>query len=358
MRQLLLFALLAFTAASAAPRRLYDPEVKRPILLAQTPAQPSAQEDEEEEEDGAVSVPTGPGAPATEAPAPQGTPTSQNAPVEASGGTNTTSEEEQRLVNGAPLNNPNVAVHTVEKKAFSDSKRAEIVLFPAAAQLNGKFTQHFGTAASFIYHLHENFGLHISPIYHWSTQESAFNRELVDKVKEQAQPATSMLLSWGVYGGVEVSPFYGKFSFYNGTLAHFSFVVNGGAGIGGTKAQLKPYNASTGPATYGSTGMKFLGEVGGGFRLQIGNRFTIRLEVRDLVYTARMDRINGCDYAEATSLSNDANAAVSSGCNVSGFGSTTDDVRLNANLASNLLNLPSSDVLNNVGFYAGLGFVF
>jgi outer membrane beta-barrel protein len=358
MRTLILIALLGASAqawAGASPRRLYDPEVKKPILLAQTPP-PSTQDEEDDEEEGSAPATPAP-TPSTDAPA-ANAPSTNNVPVESPGGVNTTTEEQQRLVNGAPLNNPNVAVHTVEKKSFSDEGRAEFVLFPVAAQLNGKFTQHFGSAASFIYHLNENFGLHVSPIFNWSTEESAFNKELVDKVKEQAQPATSMLLVWGAYGGVEVTPFYGKFAFYNGTLAHFSFVLNGGAGVGGTKAQLKPYSPATGPATYGGTGLKFLGEVGGGFRLQIGSMFTVRLEVRDLVYTARMDTINGCNAAEIGALNADPNAAVGRRCNVSDFGADASEIQLNTNLARNLVSSPSSDVLNNVGFYTGLGIVF
>ena len=40
------------------------------------------------------------------------------------------------------------------------------------------------------------------------------------------------------------------------------------------------------PARFGDTGTKFLGPVGGGFRVQFGDSMAVRLEVRDLVYTA------------------------------------------------------------------------
>ena len=42
----------------------------------------------------------------------------------------------------------------------------------------------------------------------------------------------------------------------------------------------------------------FLGSVGGGFRVQLGNSFAVRAEVRDLVYTARVDRVDGCNLSD------------------------------------------------------------
>ena len=169
-----------------------------------------------------------------------------------------------------------------------------------------------------------------------------------------------------VYGGtagVEVTPLYGKFSFYEESLAHYSVVINGGAGVGNTRHQLKPYSPTSGPATYGDTGYKFMGQVGGGFRVQLGTRFALRLEVRDLVYTARVDSVNGCNLQDLTAIKarTDAgqspdSATVTGSCQIEKF--KEGDVRSNVNLARNLVATPSSDVLNNVGFYLGAGFIF
>lgn len=274
----------------------------------------------------------------------------------------------QKLVSGAPLYNPNVAVHIVEKKAFSDKGKNEIVLYPAAVQVNGKFTNHAGTALTYAYHLQENFAFQVSPIYNWFNAESPFNQELIDKARVEAQAATSLLLVYGATAGVEVTPLYGKFSFYENQLAHFSLVLSGGAGAGNTRHQLKPFSQTeTDPAraaaTYGDTGMKFMGQVGGGFRVQLGQRFALRLEVRDLVYTARVDSVNGCDLNDLNAIKarTDAgdpasNAAVRGSCKIDRF--AQGDIRSNVNLARNLVATPSSDVLNNVGFYLGAGFIF
>jgi outer membrane beta-barrel protein len=303
--------------------------------------------------------------------APKATPAATTTPAAAPA--KPADEESQRLVSGAPLFNPNVAVHIVEQKAYSDSKKSEIVLYPVAMQVNGKFTQHFGTMGSFVYHLQENFGLQISGGYNWYNVESAFNGELVEKFRVEAQAATSLLWTWGVMGGVEVSPLYGKFAIFEGTLAHFSFVLNGGVGAGGTRHQLRPEtvrsDGSISQASYGDTGVRFMGSLGAGFRLQLGERFAFRLEVRDVVYTARMERVNGCDAEDLKAMDDKlkggqdpASAMVSGTCDLDTFTGIiegTDQKRSNdIPLARALVRIPSSDVLNNIGLYLGISFLF
>src|SRR5687768_2245100 len=85
-------------------------------------------------------------------------------------------------------------------------RQRELVLYPATIQANGKFTQHVGSAASFIWRVNEDVGVQLSGHFNWSTSESAFNRELISKVREEAQAATSMLLVWAVHAGLEMSP--------------------------------------------------------------------------------------------------------------------------------------------------------
>jgi outer membrane beta-barrel protein len=268
----------------------------------------------------------------------------------------------QTLVSGAPLYNPNVAVHIVERKPFSDQGKHEITLFPALAQVNGKFTQHFGTALSYTYHVHENFAFQLMPQWNWFNAESSFNRELIDKGGVEALPATSLLLNMGLVGGVEVVPLYGKFAWYENSLLQFSVVISGAAGYGTTRHELKPRTPTSG-ATYGDTGNRFLGSIGGGFRVQFGDRFAVRLEVRDVVYTARVDEVNGCGVSDLEvmfqnlSSTDPAQAAVSSGCRKETFsrasGGFQDVVR-----ARELVRERSSDVLNLVSFYGGAGFLF
>jgi len=310
-----------------------------------------------------------PPAPPPPAPAPAPTAVTSDAPVREAPRMAYEEPAAGQLVSGAPLNDPNVAVHVVERKQFRDQGRSELTLYPVAAQANGKFTQHFGTAISYTYHLHENFGIQITPQYNWFTDESAFNRELIVKVREEAQAASSLLLQYGAIGGVEVTPLHGKFAFYDGVLAHYTVVINGGVGAGVTRHQLRP-SLEDRPATYGDTGTKMLGSVGGGFRFLIGDRFTLRLEVRDLVYTAKVDRVNGCDLNDLSAISERVTSgnpslegvSVGAGCRLDRFEGTdprTGETRLlDAPLAKALVETPSSDVLNNLGIYAGFSVNF
>jgi hypothetical protein len=125
------------------------------------------------------------------APAPSSVPAPTAAEAQAT-------EAQMRLVSGAPLFNPNVAVHIVERKEHSDAKKLELVLYPATAQINGKFTQHFGTMGQLTYHLQENFGLMITGGGNWFNSESSLNGELVEKARVEAQAATALLWTWGV----------------------------------------------------------------------------------------------------------------------------------------------------------------
>jgi outer membrane beta-barrel protein len=270
-----------------------------------------------------------------------------------------------RVVEGAPLGNANVHVHIVERKPHADGGRHELSLYPAVAQINGSFSTHLGAAAMYSYHLFESLALQVTPIFNYWNQESAFNQELIDKGHQQAQAATALLLRYGALVGLEVTPMVGKFALNQGTLGHFTFVLNAGAGVGSTRVQLRgaqtsACDPSTGclAASFGDTGLKFLGSVGAGFRIFLGARAALRLEVRDVVYTARVDRINGCSFQDLD-LAENGGAPMHASCNAQtkargGPWAREDDRQL----ASALLKDTSSDVLNNVGVYVGLSLLF
>lgn len=266
---------------------------------------------------------------------------------------------------GAPLGNDNVRVHTVERKPYPTAGRHELALYPAVAQLNGAFTEHVGAAATYSYHLFETLSLQITPIVNYLNRESGFNQELIDKGHQQAQAATALLLQYGAVAGVEMAPLYGKFALFDGTLGHFALVVNAGAGVGSTRVELRSAQtqgcdpaAGCAPASFGDTGLKFLGSIGAGFRVALGGRAALRLEVHDLVYTARVDRINGCTFQDLD-LAQAGGAPLSAGCKsgtkAQGGPWAREDDRA---LAAGLLRATSSDVINNVSLYAGLSFLF
>jgi outer membrane beta-barrel protein len=250
-----------------------------------------------------------------------------------------------------------VKVHVLEER---DAKagRFEVSLFPAAVQLNGRFTQHVGTFGAVTWHLRERFALQLLGGGNWHNVESSFNGELVEKFRVEAQASESLLWTWGVFGGVEVEPLLAKFTIANGPLVHFGLVISGGAGAGGTRHQLKPETGT--PATYGDTGVRFMGTFAAGFRLSLGKHFTARLEVRDVVYSATINQVNGCSRADLQELDLRTRAIQRDPEPISAQCRTADFERLSADvlLARNLTRLSGSSVLHNAGLYLGAGFVF
>lgn len=246
------------------------------------------------------------------------------------------------------VTSPNLRLHTVQKKQYSDGGKHEVVLYPGIAQLNTKFTSHVGFGGQYLYHLHENFALQAMAQYFWLNQQVGFTDELIGTSKQQPQAATALTLQWAATGGFEVAPIYGKFSFYEGAMGHFSVVLSGGAGVGGTRIQL----TSAPDRAFGDTGLKFVGQVGAGFRVRLNENFLVRLEFRDLVYTAKVDSINGCSRSDLNALSA-GSGTVSGGCRSADF---TDEAQ--KSIARALVEEPSSDVLNNLGVYGGVSYTF
>jgi outer membrane beta-barrel protein len=249
------------------------------------------------------------------------------------------------------VESPNLSLQTVQRKEFSDAGRHEITLFPAVAQLNTKFTQHFGVGGQYSYHLHENFALQAQGSYFYINGQTPFTEELIGKGGQSPQAATALTLQWAATGGFELTPLYGKFSFYEGTMGHFGLVLTGGVGLGGTRIQLQSSTNGGGEATFGDTGVKFMGQIGAGFRVFLTENLLMRLEVKDLIYTAKVDTINGCNAADLDRVKRDL-APESGSCRENDFQPG------DAAIAEALVREPSSDVLNNVGVYGGISYAF
>lgn len=243
----------------------------------------------------------------------------------------------------------NLSLHTLQRKQYSDSGLHEVVLYPAVVQLNTKFTSHYGVGGQYLFHFHENFAIQAMAQYFYVNQQVAFADELVENANLQPAAASSLTLKWAATGGFEVTPIYGKFAFFDDTIAHFGIVLSGGAGFGDTRVQL------TGPLSdqgrlFGDTGLKFVGQVGAGFRIRFNENFVMRLEFRDLVYTAKVDTINGCSLADIDAMDN--KRAPGAGCR----GAELSERARGA--ARSLVEEPSSDVLNNLSVFGGLSYTF
>lgn len=88
-----------------------------------------------------------------------------------------------------------------------------------------------------------------------------------------------------------------------------------------------------------------------GLRVQLGEHFTLRLGVRDVTYSARVDRVNGCSFGDLTRPFF-GQGPPSSECRPADFAAPQDFQSAAARVVS------SSDVLHNVGLSAGAGFLF
>jgi len=242
----------------------------------------------------------------------------------------------------------NLRLHTVQRKLYSDAGLHEIVLFPAVVQLNSKFTTHVGAGVQYLYHLHESFALQVMGQLNYLNQQVGFVQELIDNSQIQPQPASALTLQWAGTAGFEVTPIYGKIAFYDEGIAHFGVVISGGAGIGATRIQLT--GAEDG-LEFGDAGLRFVGQIGAGFRVRFDDNFVARLEVRDLVYTGQVDRINGCSFSDFEAFES-GGASISGGCQISNL---SENAR---HAAQELIKKPSSDVLNTISVYAGISYIF
>ncbi|MDR0965424.1 MAG: outer membrane beta-barrel domain-containing protein [Myxococcales bacterium] len=245
---------------------------------------------------------------------------------------------------GAPLGNEDVQVHVVEPRAHTSQGRHELTLYPLTAQLDSGFTRHAGLALAYNHHFFERLSVSVTPFFNYLSEESGFQGELIGKASLQAEAASALLLHYGATAGVELVPIDGKFAFGEHLLGHFSLVLNVGVGAAQTRVQLSGDG-------FGDTGVRFLGAIGLGARLSLGDRFALRLEVRDLITTARIAEINGCEHADLTAIQ--AGSPTRAACDAGAFAS---DVELSN--ARSLLSQASSEVLNHVSLMLGVSVLF
>ncbi len=246
------------------------------------------------------------------------------------------------------------AVHVVEKRPFTEGGRGELSLF-APIQVNTKFTTHIGIALEGAYHLRENVALQIGAMWNPVAQQSTLTEELVNKVNQQPLAADALLLQAGGLIGLELMPVYGKLNIFDGKILKMGFYINVGLGIAKTELQLQSSTSQEG-RTYGDTGIRPMAGLGAGFRVFLNDRFTLRLEVRDLVYSAYVSTVNGCTYTDTKAISaQGTSASVSSGCSIAAFGANP---KGDAAVAAAQIATPSADVVNNITVFTGLSFLF
>ena len=225
----------------------------------------------------------------------------------------------------------------VTKPAF---RRFEVALSPVAVQVNAGYTEHVGTFGSVTWYPHQRIGFQVLGGGNWHTAPGAFGREMAEF--ERYESSKAMLMTWGAFGGVEFEPVVGEFSIFGSSRVRFGLVLGGALGAGGTRIQLRSSSADT--------GVRFMGAVSAGVRAQLGERVTIRLGLRDILYSSKVTSVGGCsDTVDPLRLPLDPVPGPTCRHGVAG-----EDIPF----AIALIKEPNAELLQNLQLSLGVGVLF
>jgi hypothetical protein len=224
----------------------------------------------------------------------------------------------------------------VTKPAF---RRFEVSLSPVAVQVNAGYTEHVGTFGSVTWYPHQRIGFQVLGGGNWHTNVGDLIREMNPYQRPAIGP--TMLMTWGAFAGAEFEPLVGEFSVFGSNRVRFGVVLGGALGAGGTRHQLSESSADT--------GVRFMGAFSAGVRAQLGERVTIRLGLRDILYSSKVSSVNGCSDTRNPLNTIDADFAPS--CQL---GVAPADV----NSAISLLSSQNAKLIQNLQLSLGIGVLF
>jgi outer membrane beta-barrel protein len=249
-------------------------------------------------------------------------------------------------------------VHVVEQRPFAEANRMELTLF-APVQVNSRFTEHAGLSAELAYHLRENLAAYAGVTWFPLAVESGLAEQLATKANQAPVAANALLLQGDAVFGLELMPIYGKLAVFEDRIVRLGLYFDAGLGVAKTRLQLRPSSSVDG-RSFADAGFRPAGALGAGVRVFAGDRFTVRLEVRDRIYSAYVDRVNGCSAGDAAQIRDAGSAAtgLSGGCSASSFGGTDAQMKSSAATAAQLLASPSAGVINNLAVQGGVSFLF
>ena len=249
-------------------------------------------------------------------------------------------------------------VHVVEKRPFTESGRTEVTIF-GPIQVNSRFTRHAGVSAELAYHLRENLAVQAEATWFPLAVQSGLTEELAHKVGQAPVASDALLLQGDALLGLELMPIYGKLDIFDGKILRLGVYLNAGLGAAKTRLQLRSSD-SIGGRSFGDTGFRPAAGLGGGVRVFVNDRFTIRMELRDRVYSSYVSRVNGCGAADAAEIQKSGTGAtgLSPGCSAASFGNNENDIKGAAASAESQLRSPSASVVNNLAFQGGLSWLF
>ena len=245
-------------------------------------------------------------------------------------------------------------VHALTKPGSSTEGKFDFTV-TMPVQVNPKFTEHIGNGLEIAYHIREPLAIFVGGTYFWHSQPTDFtDNQLLNNAGQAPTAAEAVWSQWEAHGGLEFTPVYAKMAFFGVGTLRFGVFVGVGAGVTDTKAELQPPSAGV-ARTFGDAGLKPTGFFNAGFRFFLGDHFAIRLEIRDVAYSAYVSQVNGCTQADAESLGNGNPGSVSAACAANFPGAQG---KTNAHYASALLQDPSTEIINTLQFALGLSVLF
>ncbi len=229
--------------------------------------------------------------------------------------------------------------------------KVEVTLFPAAVQLNGKFTQTAGTFGTVSLRVREGVSLQVFGGGNWLFHDTKLNDTLQNVSHTESQLSTRVGWTWGVFIGAELEPFVGTLSVFD-TALRFSFTL--GAGLGGGGGAVHVLWANKAPL---DADPRAMGTVSSGFRVAIGEHLVVRAEIRDVVYGTQLTTLNGCNATDVAAM--DANVIAGRSPTLAQISGTCRGLTpLETKGARHAMNANQSDVNVNIGAYVGVGVVF
>jgi outer membrane beta-barrel protein len=199
----------------------------------------------------------------------------------------------------------------VQGKLYQVSHRWEVgVAF--AAPLNSSLVDQYGGLLSISYHPNEWVDVGVDLLAN-RTSLSDLSGQIRDRLPSRSNPGTGQPNTGDEIEGADqmrgaalvmarFAPIYGKLNLAAELPVHFQAFLLGGAGAAAFKHEsvnlcASPGDAACAPGDYQSKSyMKPIGEVGGGMRFYLGQRWSLRTEVRAFLYPATV--LRGADLTQ------------------------------------------------------------
>lgn len=206
---------------------------------------------------------------------------------------------------------PGAPPTVLQGKLYQVSRRWEVgVAFGAA--LNTSLVDQYGGLLSISYHPNEWADVGVDVLAN-RTSFSGLSDQIRARLPSRTNPGTGQPNSGDeIEGGdqmragalvmARIAPLYGKLNLAAELPVHFQVFLLAGAGAAGFKHEsvnlcASPGGAPCAPGDYQtSTSLKPIGEAGGGIRVYLGQRWSLRTEVRAFLYPASV--LRGADLTQ------------------------------------------------------------